>query len=275
MLFLLFSSIGLLGSGLVFDRLNHPASIDTRSQAVTETASLTPTECPEPYPPQKLTAIPGTNPGEINVSWVRPGGQHHFAVSFGKEPSKYLWGQADIGNTRQFTIRFLEPGIRYYLIVATVNECGGIKNSAELSAVAKAVTPLPITKSTPPPTNGLTAKPQVFIAPEDIEPLVMATLSAIPATPSATPELTLPPTANQTLFDRLKENPLLIVIIGIIIGLLSQKLFAKKRPPSLTQIKPQPHALKSQPITESPSETPTPQPLPRPESSEMGQPPIM
>ncbi|MFC1654112.1 fibronectin type III domain-containing protein [Patescibacteria group bacterium] len=170
-------------------------------------------ECKPPYPPQELIARSGSKPGEINVFWVRPGDHKHFGVSFGRYSGEYKWGDVDIGNTRNFTIRFLEPGAKYYIALITVNDCGASAYSQEISAIARAY---PVTYT--PPTNPTpTPQPEVVIP-----------------SPSPTPELDGPvfddteeQPENKSFIGKILDSNLLILILGLVAGLIAFKLFKK------------------------------------------------
>lgn len=198
-----------------------PSPTPTPNPTPTPSPTPTPEACAEPYAPQKVIARPGLNPGEINVAWVRPGGQDHFAVSFGKESGKYLWGSANIGNTRNFVIRYLEPGQKYYLAVATINSCGGTKFATELSAVARAN-----------PTNATLPsriKPEVIPQDDDGKEIKPT------PSPTPTPEPVIiedePDSANKTLLQRLLTSPLTMIIMGILLALFILSLIKRNKPP--------------------------------------------
>lgn len=84
--------------------------------------------CDVPYPqiPTNLRATSGPGVGEIHLTWNKvTDNTHHYTVTFGERWLDFDYGSPDIGNTDQFLIRFLKPGVLYYVVVTAVNECGG------------------------------------------------------------------------------------------------------------------------------------------------------
>lgn len=243
------------------------------------TATPTPlgddTTCP-PQSPTTIKASPGDKPGEIRLSWSASTGVSHYAISFGPKSREYQWGAANVGNVREFTIRGLNPGKRYYIVVSAVNSCGGGAYSPEASALAKSAP-----QTTTVTTKGgevievptASYKPEIVVynpppAPSpSIEPSPVATDSASP----------LPETSPTPEVDKDSKAPFfktLAILLGIIIGVLLLSRIIKIRKVDGEDDLGSPNITPKEPETSEPSTLVQEPPLERsePASSNQGEP---
>ncbi len=60
----------------------------------------------------------------------------HYALEFGTEPGKYIWGATTIGDkgTREYLVKSLSPNTRYYFRIRAGNGCAAGNWSQEISA---------------------------------------------------------------------------------------------------------------------------------------------
>jgi hypothetical protein len=61
--------------------------------------------------------------GEVLLNWLKAARATKYTVAFGTSSGNYIYGQADVGDTDHFLVRFLTPGRRYYFAVRGVNDC--------------------------------------------------------------------------------------------------------------------------------------------------------
>jgi len=84
-------------------------------------------------PPVCNEAVPGaptgleatTNAdGTITLFWAHPATSHsHYLVAFGTTPGVYPYGDPNVGNDNQYTVRSLTVGAQYCFYVRTINGC--------------------------------------------------------------------------------------------------------------------------------------------------------
>lgn len=198
------------------------------------TASPAPEANADTCPPQSPTTVkasPGDKPGEIRLSWSASAGASHYAISFGPKSTEYQWGAANVGNVREFTIRGLTPGNRYYIVVSAVNSCGGGAYSKEASALAKVkpATTIVTTKGGEEIEVPLASyKPEIVVY--NPPPLPSPSLEPSPvATESSTP---LPEASPTPEVDKDSKAPFfktLAILIGILLGAFLLSRFIKIR----------------------------------------------
>lgn len=83
-------------------------------------------------------ALPKTTvKGEVILNWLKlKENADKYTIAYGVQPGNYIYGVTDTGNVNSFTVRYLNPGTRYYFIVRGVNGCMPGPWSQEWSAVA-------------------------------------------------------------------------------------------------------------------------------------------
>lgn len=200
-------------------------AIKTSSSTTTTTADAS---CLPPSP-TNVKAAPANTAGQIRLSWSASSGADHYAISFGPKSHQYQWGAADVGNVREFTIRGLQPGKRYYIVVSAVNSCGGSAFSQEASSLAKAKPTTTVT------TKGgetievpvASYKPEIVIynpPPVSIKPSPVASESA---SPSALP--TTNPTPQPGSSPKLPFLKIFLILLGLLLGLFLLSRLIKVR----------------------------------------------
>lgn len=134
--------------------------------------------CGGPYPPApvKVSAVSGPAGGEVTLYWDTSAYANRYAVAYGTQSGKYVYGADNIGGetTRSSTIKSLSSGTRYYFRLAAANGCASSPFSAEVSAVATGggeVVSQPVSQSS-------VGGPSVPIEKAQIQPMVSSKLSA-------------------------------------------------------------------------------------------------
>jgi hypothetical protein len=95
----------------------------------------------EPVVPYSLTALPGNEPGTINLLWYDDGGANTYDIVYGTSVSQPLYGQINIPfvkhSANQDTIGSLEPGTEYYFtLLGNVNGSSVPLASGPVSSIA-------------------------------------------------------------------------------------------------------------------------------------------
>jgi len=75
------------------------------------------------YEPNHPLLPRATIGGEVLLNWLKATRATKYTVAFGTSSGNYIYGQADVGDTDHFLVRFLTPGRRYYFAVRGVNDC--------------------------------------------------------------------------------------------------------------------------------------------------------
>src|SRR3990167_8600544 len=75
------------------------------------------------YEPNHRLLPKATKSGEVRLNWLKTRNANKYTVAFGVKPGNYIYGAADVGDTNNFTVRFLTPGKKYYFVVRGVNDC--------------------------------------------------------------------------------------------------------------------------------------------------------
>ncbi|MCJ7739769.1 fibronectin type III domain-containing protein [Candidatus Microgenomates bacterium] len=135
-------------------------------------------DCGGPYPPApaKVSAVSGPGGGEVTLYWDTSAYANRYAVAYGTQSGKYVYGADNIGGekTRSSTIKSLSSGTRYYFRLAAANGCASSPFSVEVSAVAAgggAVVSQPVSQA---PVGG----PSVSEVKAPVQPMVSSKLSA-------------------------------------------------------------------------------------------------
>lgn len=64
-----------------------------------------------------------TGVGEVRLNWLRTQNASSYGVGVGLTPGNYIYGSPNVGDTTNFTVRFLTPGKIYYFAVRANNGC--------------------------------------------------------------------------------------------------------------------------------------------------------
>ncbi len=137
--------------------------------------------CGGPFPPApaKVSAVSGPGGGEVTLYWDTSAYANRYAVAYGTQSGKYVYGADNIGGekTRSSTIKSLSSGTRYYFRLAAANGCASSPFSAEVSAVATgggAVVSQPVSQA----SVGGPSVPSVPVEKAQVQPVVSSKLSA-------------------------------------------------------------------------------------------------
>lgn len=78
-----------------------------------------------PLSPTSLRGISGPDSNQVTLFWEKPssGEITHYALAYGKESGRYLYGATNIGNQTSYTVSRLSSCADYYFTVAAVNDC--------------------------------------------------------------------------------------------------------------------------------------------------------
>ena len=75
--------------------------------------------------------------GEVILNWLKlQDNAGKYTIAYGVQPGNYIYGVTDTGDVNSFTVKYLNPGTRYYFVVRGVNGCMPGPWSQEWSAVA-------------------------------------------------------------------------------------------------------------------------------------------
>jgi len=132
------------------------------------------------YEPNHPSLSKTTARGEVILNWLKlRENADKYTIAYGVQPGTYIYGLPDVGNINSFTVRYLNPGTRYYFVVRGVNGCQPGPWSQEWSAMAPggigggtvALTQTPKTTITPkttvtPKTTAPQASPKVIVSPK-------------------------------------------------------------------------------------------------------------
>lgn len=93
---------------------------------------------PVPQAPVKVSAVSGPKSGEVTLYWSESAYADRYAVAYGTASNKYLYGANNIGGTasRFYTVKYLQPGVKYYFRIAAAHGCTSSPFSKEFSAVS-------------------------------------------------------------------------------------------------------------------------------------------
>lgn len=95
--------------------------------------------CDKEYParPTNLKAVPGTESGTVKLTWTRSTSTvTHYAIAYGEKWMDFTWGDSNIGNTDQYLVRGLRPGVLHYFVVTANNDCASSGYSDGANAYA-------------------------------------------------------------------------------------------------------------------------------------------
>jgi hypothetical protein len=135
-----------------------------------------------PARPTNLKAVTGTESGTVKLTWTKSTSTAtHYSISYGEKWLDFSYGSSNIGNTDQYLVRGLRPGVLYYFAVAAVNDCASSGISEGSNAYAGKSTTAAgdsgkIVRTTPRPTVKATAR----------------------VTPKVSPSLEIPPQASSS-----------------------------------------------------------------------------
>lgn len=92
-----------------------------------------------PSAPTNVKAVSGPKAGEVILFWDGAAHANRYAVAYGTKSNSYQYGAHNIGGepARSYTIKSLQPGVRYYFRLAAARDCSSSPFSSEVSAVAK------------------------------------------------------------------------------------------------------------------------------------------
>ncbi|OGG17275.1 hypothetical protein A3D78_03205 [Candidatus Gottesmanbacteria bacterium RIFCSPHIGHO2_02_FULL_39_14] len=97
-------------------------------------------DCGGPYPPKpdKVWTKSGPGGSEVTIYWNEVAYANRYAVAYGLESGKYLYGATNIGGTssRSYTVKGLTPGTKYYLVLSAARDCSASPFSNEVTAWA-------------------------------------------------------------------------------------------------------------------------------------------
>src|SRR3989344_3165400 len=96
---------------------------------------------PVPPAPAKVWTRSGPDNGEVTLYWTESAYANRYAVAYGVKSNHYLYGADNMGGqkSRQYTVKSLQPGQKYYFRLAAAAGCTSSGFSSEVSAVASGV----------------------------------------------------------------------------------------------------------------------------------------
>lgn len=94
--------------------------------------------CTKEYPerPTNLKATTGPKAGQVHLTWTKSQNTSHYTVTYGEKWMDFKYGNPNIGDTDQFDVNGLKPGVMYYFVVTAVNVCASSGYSDGASAYA-------------------------------------------------------------------------------------------------------------------------------------------
>jgi len=75
------------------------------------------------YEPNHALLPKATGVGEVRLNWLKAERANKYTIGFGTSPRNYIYGVTNIPDTNNYTVKYLNPGTRYYFAVKAVNEC--------------------------------------------------------------------------------------------------------------------------------------------------------
>ena len=187
--------------------------------------------CQKSYParPTGLKAVPGTQRGQVKLTWNKVDGDvTHYTVTYGERWLDFDYGSPNIGNTDQFMVNGLpKTNVIYYFVVTAVNDCassGYSDGASSYAGTGPAITATTTSWSsqtttvvTPKPTAMPTAQPYY----EENE----STDSAYQPLPTVSPVVYTPPQEDTNTEGLLSKMEGFLPWIGLIVLLLLGGLF--------------------------------------------------
>lgn len=91
-----------------------------------------------PSVPTKVSAVSGPSGGEVTIFWDALSFANRYALAYGTVSNKYIYGADNIGGeqARSYTVKSLQPGVKYYFRLAAAKDCASSPFTSEISAVA-------------------------------------------------------------------------------------------------------------------------------------------
>ena len=91
-----------------------------------------------PSVPTKVSAVSGPSGGEVTIFWDASSFANRYALAYGTVSNKYIYGANNIGGeqSRVYTVKSLQPGVKYYFRLAAAKDCASSPFTSEISAVA-------------------------------------------------------------------------------------------------------------------------------------------
>lgn len=93
-----------------------------------------PPVCNDSFPsaPTGFYARRNVGGASATLFWAQSTSPHtHYLIAFGVQPGVYLYGDPDVGNVTNYTVRGLTPGAQYCFYVRTINGCMPGEKTAE------------------------------------------------------------------------------------------------------------------------------------------------
>jgi len=91
-------------------------------------SAITPSSAP-------TLSIAGIGDNYVSLSWTAVLPVTHYLIAYGLSESYYLYGNPNVGNMNNYTVRGLSGGETYYFVVRGVNDCAPGPYSNVVSAV--------------------------------------------------------------------------------------------------------------------------------------------
>lgn len=144
--------ITLSGLGILFVPLNSdfvygygsssPVTSSTGSSSVLANDTTATPHCGRSQPKAPVLYQPGhallprtDEAGKIRLNWLKVDGANKYTIAYGLSSGNYIYGLPDVGDTDNFTVEYLSPGVKYFFAVRANNDCMPGPWSQEWSAI--------------------------------------------------------------------------------------------------------------------------------------------
>ena len=89
--------------------------------------------CSATTPSATTLSIAGISENSVSLSWTEVSPVTHYLIAYGTDPGIYIYGNPNVGNVNNYTVRGLSGGETYYFVVRGVNDCAPGPYSNEVS----------------------------------------------------------------------------------------------------------------------------------------------
>lgn len=147
-----------------------------------------------PGTPGGLTARAG-NAGQVVLTWSPVSNVTHYGIVYGTSAGQYRYGAANVGNVTTYTVNGLTSGSTYYFAIFAGNGCGSSGYSNQVSVRAGGNSAVVASTSPTTPAVSPNPSPAAGFVPigEGKDPISYLTGTTVKPSPSAIPDVSIPP----------------------------------------------------------------------------------